>query len=78
MYSKSKGIGLAVPIVLEGTVYEALACINRGKAAGPDGFPSGIYKTFKNKLLLPFLSTLEDAFRSNSLLVILEPLLHSS
>ena len=45
----------------------ALAAMKGGKAAGPDGLPIDILKTFKDKLLPPFLDMLEDAFKINSL-----------
>ena len=45
----------------------ALAAMKRGKAAGPDGLPIDIFKTFKDKLLPPFLDMLEEVFKTNSL-----------
>ena len=45
----------------------ALAAMKGRKAAGPDGLPIDILKTFKDKLLPPFLDMLEDAFKINSL-----------
>ena len=45
----------------------ALADMKRGKDAGPDGLPIYLFKTFKDKLLPPFLDTLEEAFKTNSL-----------
>ncbi len=38
-----------------------------GKAAGPDGLPPEIYKTFKEKLLTPFMEMIVEAYHQDLL-----------
>ena len=43
-------------------LFEAVGEMSGGKAPGPDGIPIDIYKTFKKKLLPPFLDMVKEAF----------------
>lgn len=40
-------------------ITDAITSIRGGKASGPDGLPTDIYKIFKNKLIEPLLAMYE-------------------
>ncbi len=46
---------------------EAIDSMKSGKAVGPDGLPIEIYKTFKEKLLTPFMEMIVEAYHQDLL-----------